>query len=378
LKEKIRFGKKREGELRVLLLFFQLLLFNAFAAAAWSSEPNWDKQWKETIAAANKEGRIVVMGSADPVVRRELPAAFKARFGITVEYIGGRGTDNSSRLRMERQAGLYSVDVIFAGVENMASVLHAEKMLDPLLPALLLPEVLDRSRWKKGKLWFVDPEEKYVLRLYNYVTSGGLYINTQHVKQGELKSVREIIDPKWKSKISLYDPTVPAGGDVGRFYMQFGEEFVRRLLVDQKPAISKDKRQIADWLARGSYPISLSAATELVLELKTQGLPVDVISLPDAPATLSAGNGVMALLNRAPHPNGARLFVNWMASKEGLEILARARHKPTTRNDIDESFVVPWEIPQPGINYFDTHDWEFIVTKRDKIMQRMKEILKSG
>jgi len=346
--------------------------------AARPAEKNWETEWKTTLSAAQKEGKVVVMGSADPTVRRDLPQQFKAKFGISLEYLGGRGADNSLRLRMERQGGVHTIDVAFAGLTEMAHVFYPEKLLAPLKPELILPEVVDGSKWKRGKLWFVDPEQQYVLRLYNYVTSGGAYINTQEVKPGELRSIHDLLNPKWKGKMSVYDPTASAGADSVRFYLRFGEGFVRKLYVDQKPKISRDKRQIADWLARGTHPISLGSPTELVMELKQQGFPVDAISLPDAPATLSAGNGVMALIQKAPHPNAARLFVNWIASKEGLEFLGRARHKPTTRNDIDESYALPWEIPQPGVDYIDMHDWEFVLSTRDKVMQRMKEIMASA
>ena len=60
----------------------------------------------------------------------------------------------------------------------MALIFYREKMLQPLRPALLLPEVLDGSNWKKGKLWFTDPEEQYILRLANTVTTM-FHINTK-------------------------------------------------------------------------------------------------------------------------------------------------------------------------------------------------------
>ncbi len=358
----------------IIVCFLFSLALSSLAAA---QEKGWETQWNKIVAEARKEGKVVVMGSADPVVRKELPAIFKAKFGVTLEYIGGRGGDNLARLRMERRAGAYTVDAVTAGVTNMVEY-YQEGLLDPLLPALLLPEVLDPAKWKKKKLWFVDPGEKYILRLYNYLASGLLYLNREQVKPGSFKSVHELLDPKWRGKISSLDPTIsgPGQAEATRFYLQLGEEFVKRLYIDQKPIFSRDKRQIVDWLARGSYPVSISAETEFVVELKKQGLPVDMVSLPDAPGTLTAGNGLLALMNRAPHPNAARLFVNWIASKEGAELLGRARQKPTTRSDIDESYAVSWEVPKPGVSYFDLHSWEFTMNMREKVNERVKNILK--
>ena len=75
---------------------------------------------------------------------------------------------------------------------RFADAIHArypEKMLAPLRPALVLPEVLDPTKWRAGKLWFTDPEERYVLRLFNTVDPV-FYINTQYVKPGEISAAR--------------------------------------------------------------------------------------------------------------------------------------------------------------------------------------------
>ena len=354
-----------------------LLLLLWFALPCLAQDKGWIKEWNETLAAATKEGKVVVMGSADPVLRQELPAKFQARFGIPLEYLGGRGGDNFAKLRLERQAGVYTTDAVMAGMSNMVDY-YNEKVIDALRPILILPDAVDSSKWKKGKLWFMDPEEKYILRLYNYTSGGLIFVNTQHAKPEEFKSVRDLLQPRWRGKISVYDPTVSGTGeiDAARFYMRFGEEFVRKLYVDQKPVISRNKRQLADWLAHGTYPLSLGLENEAALRMKEEGLPVDVLSLPDSPATLSAGNGLVALISKAAHPNAARLFVNWIASKEGLEVLGRARQKPTTRSDINESYASPWEVPKPGVGYFDTYDWEFTITMRDKLSGLLKELLK--
>ena len=86
---------------------------------------------------------------------------------------------------------------------------------------------------------------------------------------------------------------------------------------------------------------------------------------------------VQLLLDRAPHPNAARVFVNWMASREGLEVYARAYGHSTTRNDIDEtSFLTAEEIPRPGVNYFDS-DSPASLAEEEKAKSFMKRLLQS-
>lgn len=354
-----------------------MVLFVCLAVPALAQETGWEKGWSQMLAAAKKEGSVVLEATPDPAVRTELPARFKQRFGISVEYLTGGGGALLARLRTERQAGIYTVDVFLGGLSTLAA-LYKEKMIDPVQPALFLPDVLDPSKWKKGRVWFSDPEEKYILRLFNFVSTM-FHINTRHVKPEEFNSVKEFLNPKWRGKISAADPTLPgSGGNTAAiFYRQFGEEFVRRLYVDQKPVISTNRRQQADWLARGIYPISLDAASGDVKRMQEEGFPVMTLySLPDAPGRLSAGSGMVTLLSHAPHPNAARVFVNWLASKEGMEIFSLARLIPTTRNDVEESFLPPEIVPRPGAVYFDAYDWQFSTVETAKIRLRMKELLK--
>ena len=344
------------------------------ASVAQAAEQTWD----DLIAAAKREGRVVVMGPAHPEVRQALPAAFKARFGISLEYMGGPASAAAVKLRAERGAGIYSTDATLAGIQTMATIFHREGLLEPIRPLLILPEVLDGSKWKRGSLWFMDPEQQYVLRLFS-TESEEFSINTQTVAPNELRSARDLLDPKWRGKIATHDPTVPGTGSnqAARFYVQFGKDFVKQLYLDQKPMISRDERQLTDWLLRGTYPIVFGVDDARVEDMRREGLPVMAVnSLPDLPGTVAVGNGLVGLFKNAPHPNAAKLFINWLASKEGLEVYARAVKWSPTRNDIDEQSFVPVEsIPRPGVDYFDLSDWEFTTTTKETARLWLKELL---
>jgi iron(III) transport system substrate-binding protein len=360
--------------MEVVMMQLVVLALLCFVSPAHAAEQSWDA----LVAAAKREGKVVVTGPPDPQVRQTLPAAFKARYGITVEYLGVRTSDIAAKLRAERSAGLYTVDVVLGGIQTMATIFHREKVLDPIKPVLIMPEVVDASKWKSGKLPFVDPEQQYVLRLWNSVTPS-FYINTQVVKPGDLRSARDLLDPKWRGKISAEDATLPGSGSAqaARYHLQLGEEFVKKLYIDQKPVISRERRQLTDWLIRGTYPIALNADEDEVERLRKEGMPVTaVFSLPDLPGATNTGEGQVGMFKNAPNPNAAKLFINWIASKEGLDVYARARGRSPTRNDIDErSFLPEASIPRPGVKYFDTSDWELTVTTKEKIRARMKELL---
>jgi iron(III) transport system substrate-binding protein len=310
-------------------------------------------------------------------MRKLIPEKFTARFGVKVEYLAGRSNEMAARLRLERQAGIYSVDAVTAGVQTMATSLYAEKMLDPLKPLLILPEVVDGSKWKRGQPWFIDPEAQYILRLFN-TASSLFFVNTRFVQPAEMKSIKDLLKPKWQGKISVFDPTDAGTGSntAAALYVQFGEPFIKALYVDQKPVFSRDKRQMEDWLARGTYPISFGARSEEVDRLQKEGFPIVKAAPADARDMVTAGSGLLAIMNRAPHPNAARVFLNWLASKEGAEVFSRAQLHATTRSDVDETFLPSDIVPQRGVEYFDSYEWEFTLSTKEKVRNILAKLLK--
>jgi ABC-type Fe3+ transport system substrate-binding protein len=360
---------------RLLALLF---LAAAVPGVVHAQPADWQKTWEETLAAAKKEGKVVVAGPPDAQVRKELPEAFEARYGIKMEYISARGTDQANKLRRERGAGVYAVDAILAGNQTLFSVLLPEKMLAPLKPEIILPEVTDGKYWKRGSLWFADPEQQYILRIFNTVREAFM-INTREVKSGDLRKFTDLLDPKWKGKISFLDPSVAGtGGNQGALlYTLFGEEFMKKLFVDQQPMITRERRQLTDAVLRGSYPIAFGAEDGEIERLRAEGQPVDTIyGLEDMPGSVSGGN-MVGLMDQAPHPNAAKVFVNWIASKEGSEIYGRGLKMVPARTDIDAAkFMPPEVIPKSGVNYFDVYGYEFTTLTNAESRRRMRDIMR--
>ena len=89
---------------QTVLVIFIMLAF--VSVPAWAQGNGWEKKWNKILAAAKKEGKVVVKGDDDPKTRLELPARFTAKFGIPVEYIGGRSSkrEEKRQRRAERNA----------------------------------------------------------------------------------------------------------------------------------------------------------------------------------------------------------------------------------------------------------------------------------
>jgi iron(III) transport system substrate-binding protein len=356
----------------IILIFFLPLPIGA-------QDRGWDEHWKETLVRAKKEGKVVVANSPDPVMRSEIIPKFTVRFGIPVEFVAGRPADLVQRFKIEQGAGVYSIDIFMSGGTTPATLLYPEKMLDPLRPLFLLPEILDPAKWKRGKLWFPDPEEKHVLRVFNTV-SEWFHVNTAYVNPEEIRSIQDLLNPKWRGKIATEDPTVSGRpqGNATRFLHQLGDEFIRKLYIDQKPAISGDRRQAVDWLARGTYPICLSCRGEDSERLRKEGFKIaEIYELSDLKNVVNAAPWQLTLLRKAPHPHAARVFANWIVSKEGLELYSRGYGAVTLRTDVDESFLDPRTIPRPGVQYLDDHDWNWAVNQGGETRKRVVKLLQS-
>ncbi len=258
--------------MKPLLVVLAFISLNCAVMPCSAQTKAADKDWSAVVEAAKKEGKVVVAGSPDPVMRNEVIPKFTARFGIQIEFIAGRSSQIVSRLETERGAGIYSIDVFLAGPDTTANELYGGKMIDPLKPLLVMPEVVDGSKWKMGKVWLADPEEQFVVRPFSSVATL-LFINTDQVKTDELRNIKDLLNPKWRGKISSEDPTTTGAGAnmAARLYNQIGEDFVKQLYIDQKTVRTRERRQMTDWLARGTQPICLNCREDDVRPLRQGG-----------------------------------------------------------------------------------------------------------
>jgi iron(III) transport system substrate-binding protein len=343
------------------------------------ASPNWEQQWKQLIAAAQQEGKVVVSGPPTPETRKVVPEVFKERFGFEMEYFApGSTTDLLNRMEGERAAGLYTVDVIVGGAQSLYYQAYEGKILDPVQPILFHPEVTDPSKWIGGKVWFMDPEQQYILRLSNYQTNH-IVVNKDVVKPDEIKTWKNLLEPKYRGKISVYEPIIAGTGwNTGNYlWKKLGDDFIKQLYVDQQPAVSRDFRQLSDWTARGIYPISLGLREAEIDTLQKQGFPIAVVPPPgDIAVPVTAGFGLGVLVNKAPHPNAAKLFLNWIATREGQETWQKAERTVSVRTDVDNAWASSYAKPQPGTQFFDTYDWDYTRASRNPAeLEKLKQLI---
>ena len=209
-----------------------------------------------------------------------MPKAFEKRFGIKMEYNALKGRELASRLRTERAAGIFSADAVIAGAGSSFTVIAKRGKISngvmgfaaPLRLVLILPEVIDTSKYFGNKLWFMDPSGKYLLRL-SYRVSHTLFLKTKYEKPSELKSWTDLMD-------------------------------------------------------------------------------------------------------KAPNPNAAKVFVNWITSREGLAVYSRSAREFPVRRDVDRSKFPKYLVPQDGVKYGDLQNWDSSRKVQPKVKKLMKKILR--
>ena len=93
------------------------------------------------------------------------------------------------------------------------------------------------------------------------------------------------------------------------------------------------------------------------------------------PGIATGAFGIVVLLADAPHPNAAKLFVNWMAMREGQETWGRADQSPVVRTDLDNSWAPPYTVPRPEYQYLDGYDWTYVNTAFLESIAKIRQVM---
>jgi len=368
-------SKTKGSHLKALGSMFGVLFFLiAGAEPGRGEQAQWEKEWEKTLAAANKEGKLVYHSGT---TSEAFFQAFQKRFPKikAIRMLTRGGSSAAQRLMAERRAGLYATDVLIIGGTS-GSRLATSGVLDPIEPNLILPEILDRSKWWGGKHRYVGTKSGYLF-VFSVTPLPFIGYNTDLVRSTDLKSYWDLLKPKWKGKIISLDTSEARGGAASSFRFLYynpkiGPDLIRRLLGEMELTYSRDGRQITDWLASGKFAISVFTFPSRtgLHTAKAQGLPVDWFPAHHFKegAPVSGGVNNVAFVNRAPHPNAAKLFVNWLLSREG-QITAQklgasaGEGVESLRIDIPKDDVLPDFRRKKGVNYLYTDKQEWIDMK---------------
>jgi iron(III) transport system substrate-binding protein len=346
-----------------------VVVSSAVAQGASVSEPTWEK----IVAAAKKEGKVVVFGPTGADVRDAFTQGFQRRYPeIEVDFSGMQGAQVAPKLMAELKAQQYRTDLIVAGTTTALEGLAPVNAIVPMQPFLVGPESRDLAKWKAGKLHFSDDAGKYNLVYGNRVQVAFVY-NRDVAPAGKIKSWKELLNPEWKGKIAMLDPRrAGAGLDLSTFWytnerLGLGKSFMKQFFSTQDIFTSNEERQIVDFVARGRYPIAIGPSGTLTFQLKAQGLPVELFGSAGLQegGFVTASNGTISVVRNAPHANAAKVYLNYLLSKEGQMAWSKASGLASLRRDVPRDHIPEILLPQEGVSYQETYREKYVLMRRE-------------
>jgi iron(III) transport system substrate-binding protein len=355
------------------------------AAPAAQTAGGGSPEWQQVLEAARKEGAVSVYAGSGQPNREALVEPFERAYpGIKINLTVTPPRDLVPKLSAERTASKYLADILLGAGASALVPLKPVGALVPLESSLLLPEVRDTAAWLDNQHWWLDTTEPRTTIGYVGNVQPPIAYNRQMVDPGEFRSYFDLLNPKWKGKIVATDVRSPGVGSVPTRYMykhpDLGPPFLERLFGEMDITLSADQRQLTDWLAQGAYPLGLLMLSADFIGAMNQGLPIDVApgeqlkeGVPIGPA-----GGAVSIMDKAPNPNAAKVFVNWLLSKDGQIAWQTHVKDNSLRMDIPKEGISRIYLPKPGVRYVNAATEDYAKLSSTEIAELITKALEKG
>jgi iron(III) transport system substrate-binding protein len=302
-------------------------------AQDWPGKADWDK----TVAAAKKEGKVVISGPVGNTWREAL-TAFEKDYGIKVEFTSANGADFWPRYAQEQKLGksLWDLRVSAPDTNSYELLAQGDKIAD-LRSMLVLPEVTADKSWVGGyDAMFSDKAKKYFAG-FGLIGGPVAWVNRDFVPESELSSMLQLKEDRFKGKVTTLDWR---GGSASNNFAllladkRYGADYIRDLVVKNEIVVTNNNRQQIDWLIRGNYPIAIGVTSNILFNMKETGLAQNVVPL-DGPRKYSSSFGGLIAFQKPPNPNAAKVYANWIMSQKGQATIAKLANYNSRRTDVE-------------------------------------------
>jgi len=273
--------------------------------------------YEQLIAGAKKEGRLVVYASATAPQLQMYFAAFNKKYPfIKTEFFRTGKQALLSKVLLEEQAKQRIADVIHTSVIE-TNIMKKRGALSKYVP---IEAAAYPAQYKDSDgLWTSA-----------YASGTLLGFNSRQVNRPEApKNYEDLLNPRWKNDIAI------DSNKIEWFAMLLklkGQAFMEKLAA-QQPTVRSGNTLVLQLLAAGEFPISAGVYEYSVEDLKMRGAPVDWIGLEPVITYTVA----VSLPAQPPHPFSAKLFTEWLLSKEGQEVINQYGRVPI-RDDVDSRY----------------------------------------
>jgi len=295
---------------------FSRLVGVALVAAAFLGARSAAATDAALIEAAKKEGQVVWYTTlvVNQIVR-PLKDAFEKKYGVTLQFSRADDLVTAQKILAEGQASRVQADILDS-ISAMFSLQEAG-----LLAPFTVPNAADYPPELKDK-------DGYWISMIMYVFTPA--INTTLLPKAEApKTFADLLDPKLKGKMAWNGSSMAgAFGFVANILTTMGDDkgiaYLRALAKQQVVNVDASSRAVLDQVIAGEYWINLMAFSHHAVISARKGAPSDWLKIEPAPVTLDT----VALLKGAPHPNAARLLLNFLLSEEGQKVFQQNDYLP--------------------------------------------------
>lgn len=280
-----------------------------------------DFAWSQTderaklVEAAKKEGKLVWYTSTNVTESKPLLDDFEKTYGIKGEIFRASGEKTLNRIVTEGRAGRWDYDVV--------TISEVDALMDAkLLGSYRSPEA--RTFIPE----FKDANGYWTAVYVNYATIG---YNTKLVSEKEApKQWEDLLDPKWKSKISIDQEQYSWYGTLHKAWGRERAQKYMRAIAKQDIQWRKGHTLIAQLMSAGEFPLGVVYAHRTE-EMKTRGAPIEWVNTVNPLVVTLNSAGISP---KPQHPNVARLFIDFLLSKPAQQRLRSLRRIPA-RPDVE-------------------------------------------
>ncbi len=298
---------------------------SGFASPLRAQAPAAEPITPALIEAAKKEGKLAFYTAMDLQLAERFGRTFEKKFpGISVRVERSGAERVFQRIDQEYRSNIHAVDVVNTADQSHCIVWKRKDWL-----AAYLPEDVAKHYDKR----YYDPN---ALHVTTRVLVSPFGYNTNLVKAAEApKSFADLLDPKWAGKMvkahpaysgTIMNATFQIARDLGWGYL---EKLAKQRIMQVQSATDTPKK-----IALGERAVMIDGAGYLVIQAKEKGQPVDIVYPAEGTPLATAPS---AIFKAAPNPNAARLFFNWLHSREAQQILVdQARQYSPHNQTVDK------------------------------------------
>lgn len=268
---------------------------------------NGPERTARLIAGAKKEGEVDVYTSETVDDEAALSAAFEKKYGLRLKLWRGSANDILQRTVLEARGGRFAVDAIETGAITMESLQREQ-----LLQAVTSPAFADL------KPEAIRPHHEWIGTRYNVFAAA---YNTGVVNKSDLpKSYADLTNPRWKNKLGVEAESSDWFGTLTEAMGgERGVALFHDIVAKNGISVRRGHTLLANLVISGEVPLAISTYLYKVAQLKARGAPVDWFTIPPVVARFE-GVGVA---RRAPHPDAAMLYLDFMLTDAQAILAAR-------------------------------------------------------